>query len=45
MAIKDLYYSAFMEEKITYIQDNLQVLQQNPFIFTSFKLISPVKKS
>ena len=33
MAIKDLYYSAFMEEKITYNQDNLQVLQQRILLF------------
>ena len=33
MAIKDLYYSAFTEEKITYIQDNLQVLQQRILLF------------
>ena len=34
MAMKDLYSSAFMEEKIIYNRDDLQVLQQRILLFS-----------
>ena len=33
LAIKDLYYSPFMQEKITNNRDNLQIIQQRILLF------------